>query len=186
MNIIDAIKTSSSKKEICEKLNIPYNGRSTNKIKDAITENNLDVSHFKILQSNRKRKYELIKKHCPVCGKEFDAQKGHKREKTTCSYSCSNSFYRSGENNPNYIDGSAHESVYRKICFRHHKKECVVCCEKNIVEVHHYDGNHENNNIENLVPLCPTHHKYWHSRYRGLIKNKVDEYVKNYVVASKA
>ncbi len=39
------------------------------------------------------------------------------------------------------------------------------------------DENHENNDPQNLVPLCPTHHAYWHSRYRFLIENQVVAWV---------
>lgn len=49
-----------------------------------------------------------------------------------------------------------------------------------IVAVHHYDENHSNNDPKNLVPLCPTHHQYLHSRYAGLIKDKVNDYVNNF------
>ncbi len=125
-------------------------------------------------------RYERIKKICPICENEFETLKGHKKEKITCSYSCSNTFFRSGDNNPNYIDGLGNEAEYRRICFKHHEKKCVVCSEKNIVEVHHYDGDHDNNEPKNLIPLCPTHHKYWHSRFRILIINIVDNYVKKF------
>lgn len=46
------------------------------------------------------------------------------------------------------------------------------------MEAHHYDGNKNNNAPENLVPLCPTHHRYWHSRFRYIIKKRIDEYIK--------
>jgi len=71
-------------------------------------------------------------------------------------------------------------TCYRTLCFKHHKKECVVCGEDKIVAVHHYDHNHNNNNIENLIPLCPTHHQYMHSRHKDLIEKEVEEYVHNF------
>lgn len=127
-------------------------------------------------------KYPIIKKTCPICENEFETRLGHPREKTVCSHSCANTYFRSGESNPNYRKDDKLTGIakYVKICFRYHKKKCACCDEINIVEVHHYDGNKENNAPENLVPLCPTHHRYWHSRFRHLIKTKVDEYVKNF------
>ena len=124
-------------------------------------------------------KYPKIIKICPICENEFETRLGHPREKTVCSHSCANTYYRSGKSNPNYRTDDELTGVakYIKICFRVHEKKCVCCEERNIVEVHHYDGNKENNDPENLVPLCPTHHRYWHSRFRHLIKAKVDEYV---------
>ena len=131
-------------------------------------------------------KYPKIKKTCPVCGSEFETRLGHPREKTVCSHSCANTYFRSGRSNPNYRtdDKLTGAAKYIKICFRYHAKKCVCCDETNIVEVHHYDGSKKNNSPENLVPLCPTHHQYWHSRFRYLVESKVDEYIvefkKNY------
>jgi len=116
---------------------------------------------------------------CPVCKEPI---KNYKKNKT-CSTSCANTYFRTGKDNPNWKtfpeDCSNIElppSSYKKICFTHHKKECVICGESNIVEVHHYDHNHKNNQPYNLIPLCPTHHRYLHSRYKYLIKNQVDNY----------
>ncbi len=93
---------------------------------------------------------------CPVCSHPI---KNYKTG-TTCSYSCANKYFRSKENHPNWDP-----DVYRSTCFVFHEKRCVVCGEENLVEVHHHDGKHENNDPKNLVPLCPTHHQYCHSRY---------------------
>ena len=107
---------------------------------------------------------------------------GHPKEKTTCSRSCSNTHFRSGINNPNYKTGDN----YRAICFKYHKKECIICGEDRIVSVHHYDENHDNNEITNLVPLCPTHHHYVHSRYKDLVQREIDEYVFQFKVKTNA
>ena len=48
--------------------------------------------------------------------------------------------------------------------------------------VHHYDENHYNNDPRNLIPLCPTHHQYVHSRYKDEIICTIDEYIKNKVL----
>ena len=68
------------------------------------------------------------------------------------------------------------KSSYKTLCFKYKEKKCIVCGEDKIVEVHHYDENHKNNDIKNLIPLCPTHHKYMHSKYKSIIKNIVDKY----------
>ena len=68
-------------------------------------------------------------------------------------------------------------SSYVDICFTYHKRECVVCGEFRCVEVHHLDSNRKNNSPLNLVPLCPTHHRFWHSKYRCIIEQKVLSYV---------
>lgn len=116
-------------------------------------------------------------KLCIVCNtpiKNWTPRKrnGIIKQNVTCSYSCSNKHFRSGEQNGNWKQES-----YRSTCFLHHKKECVICNENYIVEVHHLDGNKNNNHPSNLIPLCPTHHRYWHSRYKKFIEQKVLSYI---------
>lgn len=97
--------------------------------------------------------------------------KNYKTSKGTCSHSCSNKHFRKLRNKPeNY-------SRYTTICWEYHEKKCVVCGEEKIVAVHHYDENHNNDAPENLVPLCPTHHQYVHSRYEDEVIDKIDKYV---------
>lgn len=106
---------------------------------------------------------------CPKCGTLKHP------EKQTCSTSCYNSSFRSGLNNPNHQRGNN----YRTICFHYHEKKCCVCGFDLIVEVHHLDGNRQNNDPLNLVPLCPNHHQVWHSNHRLLIEEEVLSYVQN-------
>jgi HNH endonuclease len=108
-------------------------------------------------------------RRCEICSKPI---KNFQTSHGTCSRSCANTRFRSGEDNGNWRQES-----YRSTCFRYHKKECVVCKESNIVAVHHMDENRSNNEPSNLIPLCPTHHQYWHSRYRRLIENSVYSYI---------
>jgi len=111
------------------------------------------------------------KRLCEVCNNPI---KDYKRSKGTCSHSCSNNHFAELRNKPeNY-------KSYTTICFHHHEKKCVVCGEENIVAVHHYDENHKNNDPANLVPMCPTHHQYIHSRYKDLVIDIVDKYVKEF------
>lgn len=128
------------------------------------------------------RKYELITKVCPVCGTEFEVGKGQPREKTVCSKSCAMTYFKSGKNHPNYKEDSLLKNTYgyTTVCFRHHEHKCVYCGEERVVGVHHYDGNRTNNLPENLVPLCPTHHTYWHSQFKYLIQDVVDQYVEDF------
>ena len=130
---------------------------------------------IKFLNPYSSRKYDDIVKICPVCNIKFNTKSGGSNEHTTCSHSCSNTYFRSGKNNGNYTGTN-----YRTICFSYHKKECIICGENNIVEVHHLDENHDNDKIVNLIPLCPTHHKYWYSKHKHLIESKVLEYIRTF------
>lgn len=110
----------------------------------------------------------LNKKECPVC------KTIHSKKSVTCSYSCSNTYFRSGRNNPNWNKDDAN---YRFICFEAHGKKCIVCGEEKILAVHHLNGNHSDNRPENLVPLCPTHHQYIHSKYKHEVQPFIDKFL---------
>ena len=43
-------------------------------------------------------------------------------------------------------------------------KNCKICSFDKIVEMHHLDHNKNNNSNDNLVGLCPNHHKMLHSK----------------------
>lgn len=172
-DFIQAFNSSISKEEVYRKLNLKSGGHSTKFLNKMVEKLGLS---FETLKENHFNKYH-IKKICPVCGKEFYTDVGEKRRKQECcSYACSNTYFRSGENN-----GMYHKATkYTTLAFRHHPHKCCICGEEKIVEIHHYDGNHNNNDIINLVPLCPTHHQYIHSRYKDIIIDIVDEYVKKF------
>lgn len=111
-----------------------------------------------------------IIKHCIVCNNVLK-----NKNTVTCGYACSNTHHRTGENSGNYKGTS-----YRSICFKHHLKSCIICGETKIVAVHHLDENHLNDDPANLIPMCPTHHQYWHSKYKYLIIDKVTNYIDNW------
>lgn len=102
---------------------------------------------------------------CANCGKEIWKTKSQiersKSGNVFCSSSCSTSFnnhFKTGENHPRYTGNS-----YRKKAFDVYEHKCAVCGwseDEDILEVHHKNDRHEDNDIENLVILCPTCHKY--------------------------
>jgi len=143
------------------------NRNNTNGIKKAMKkfhDNNLgEISAFDVF--------------CDVCGDLFvvneRAKTFPKQTKYYCSRKCSCS-----------VGGRAKADKYptkdyRIICFKYHKRECVVCKENKLVEVHHLNHDRNDGNPYNLIPLCPTHHRYWHSQYRNMVENDIFDYVKN-------
>lgn len=110
-------------------------------------------------------------KICPNCLKEFFPS-SHYNKTRFCCISCGLSYGRRGKNNPNWKD-----EAYRTTCALYHDMKCIICGEENVVATHHYDGNKKNNHPTNLLPLCPTHHTYWHSKKLiELIREKVETY----------
>lgn len=113
---------------------------------------------------------------CEECGNTFiwEGRKYTKayRQARFCSRRCAN---KQGPKHRKY------EYNYRTLCWKHHEKRCIICGEDIIVDVHHYDNNHDNNHPTNLIPLCPTHHIYLkHGEGHYIIKECVDEYYNNF------
>jgi len=184
------IEKCKSKSGVCRELNYHVNGNGIKMVDTLIMRYNLDISHFN--NGGGQVKYELVEKSCPICGKLFTTQIGHKKEKTVCCRGCSNTFFRSGKNHPNYkkyedIDKTKpyFSKKYRKTCFDNHEHKCVVCGEDKILDVHHFDGNKFNNHPKNLIPICPTHHNYIHSKYKNEVIDKVKEYYNKKIVFNK-
>ncbi|MEK6906596.1 MAG: hypothetical protein AABW81_03170 [Nanoarchaeota archaeon] len=60
---------------------------------------------------------------------------------------------------------------YKKIT-----KECVICGFNKIIDLHHLDENKRNNKLNNLIGLCPNHHKMAHDfRFKKEIKELLKE-----------
>ena len=111
-------------------------------------------------------------KLCPVCQKPIK----NFRSNTTCSYYCANAYFKE-----KYINSHAAQrnpDNYASVCFRYHKRECIICGEYNAIAVHHYDNNKKNNDPRNLVPFCMNHHFYIHTLYlKESISEKMNQYV---------
>lgn len=117
---------------------------------------------------------------CYVCSSTLIVKEREKqfpsKEKYFCSRSCANSCGGKAKSKKHHTDDSV---KYTTVAWRYHKRKCCVCEETKIVAVHHLDENHSNNDPKNLVPLCPTHHQYMHSKYKFEIEEIVAAYVKD-------
>lgn len=100
-------------------------------------------------------KYETFK--CEYCGKEFKKLKSKIKEHNFCSKICSNKY--KNLKTFNFNDGGN----YRRNAFTAYPHKCAICGwnkDERVLEVHHIDENRNNNQISNLVILCPICHKY--------------------------
>jgi hypothetical protein len=144
---------------------------------------NIDVSHFTPgVGKSTRGVNSKERRECPVCKNIFETFKRFKKK--TCSYSCANTYFRASEKHPNwkpYSEKPRKSSIAKRICLKYHKKECIICKESLVIDIHHYDENCSNNLPENLIPLCPTHHRYMHTNEgKKLIKNQVDDYYNSF------
>jgi hypothetical protein len=143
--------------------------KPTNKVNEAI-KNNKNVYCSKDCSS--KGRSNKVKVNCAHCGKELEKLPSEiKKSKTgnmfcdrSCACSFNNTEFRSGENNPNWKDGSYKSTAYAKKAFRYYKHECAICKfdEKSCLEVHHIDEDKSNDDIDNLIILCSNHHHMIH------------------------
>lgn len=180
------IASAYCRSDAIRKLGLHPNGTGARVLNALLEKFQINIDHFD--RGKKNRRYQRTIKLCPVCSKQFSVGSGQKKEKVTCSVSCSNTYFRSGEANGSHLDkqrriqNGERVETYSEICWKHHPRKCVVCNECLIVEAHHHNGDHDDNRPENFVPLCPTHHQYWHSRHRHLIQRQVDDYVTNFML----
>lgn len=76
------------------------------------------------------------------------------------------------QKNRNYqIYHNIEPELYRKIT-----KACIICSFDKVVELHHLDNNRKNNSEENMIGLCPNHHKMIHIlKYKDEIIAEIKE-----------
>jgi hypothetical protein len=173
------VRESYTINEVRVKLRIGFNTA-----KNLCAKYNIDISHFTpgCGRSTRAKQFQA-EKICARCKQSFIVTSRKQfRKQTTCSYACANSFFRSGENHGNwkpYTEKSRKPGYYRRLCFSKHGKKCVVFEERFAIDAHHLDGNHKNNGVDNLIPLCANHHRYMHSKKnKKLIIDKINVYLK--------
>lgn len=172
LNLKHVIQNSYTYNEVYNKTHV-----GLLRLRKLINKYNISVSHFTpgVGKSTRQKK-TLILKICPICAKEFNLK--YLSTQVTCSCSCANKLFRSGENSANwkpYTEVKRKNEYYRKLCFRVHGKKCFICNKQISIDVHHIDNNCANNDPKNLIPICANHHRYLSmKKYRQQILDQID------------
>ena len=140
---VKLIKESFSFKEVCEKANISITTGNYDTLKKIVEEEGIDISHFKRRSGHLSEKISLE-----------DILTGKKK--------CGSSKLRK-----RLLDAGLKE----------HRCECCGRTTWNDIpiplQVHHIDGNHNNNSIDNLQMLCPNCHSLtenWCSKNQKKVK----------------
>lgn len=110
----------------------------------------------------------MQRKVCERCGELFDAHGParrckHCRKKQNLErqkWTHRPTPERAEENSPSWKGGKAPQT-FRRIAFRHYGKICQRCGTTAVL-VHHKDEDRDNNDVENLEPLCKRCHQLHH------------------------
>ena len=129
----------------------------------------------KFKETNDKKRLDRLqvyKRKCSNCDVEFDWQTTKKivdlDKSVFCCLRCGRQYAASHKKISHYVT----------ICFKYHDRKCCVCGFDSVVEVHHNDENHSNNDKKNLIPICPNHHTMIRMiKYKEQIQKIVDEYL---------
>lgn len=154
--LLELVDGSLSSTEVVLKLGYTKKGQYITWLREYLIDNDVDISHW---TANGKPLVSKITKNCLGCNKEFLSFS--RDNQVVCSYSCSNTVFRSDKDNPNYITGI---SSYRSKALKYYNNCCKYCSYNNLdaLEVHHIDKNRENNSIDNLEVVCANCHTLIH------------------------
>jgi hypothetical protein len=137
-----------------------------------------NIKRGKNLGDERFGIYKAFGVTCNTCSVGFDVEEREKlfprKKQYFCSRKCANAIGGKSKSAKYHTDDVA---KYTTVAYRYHERKCLVCGEDKIVAIHHVNENHRDNDPKNLVPLCPTHHQYMHSKHKILIQEKVDKYI---------
>lgn len=153
LDLLDIADTYYSASEYIRSLGTSSKGQYTSIITNKLIE-------FDIQWKKKDRNWHT--KICPVCKNEFKTSIGTSDERTTCGYSCSNTYFRSGKDNGMYIHGNGTD--YRNTALVQLPNICDSCGidDIDVLQVHHIDEDRNNNEIENLRILCANCHVKLH------------------------
>jgi len=174
-----AVQTCETLSQVCTAFGYSNHGRNTKRARAVLDSLEIDYSHFREGVASKVYEYTKV---CPNCNKEFTVLSNRDgNKKVTCSYSCANKYFSWKQGAKNYT-GSEDQISYRDILFNYLKKynipiACAVCNEQHVLDVHHIDEDRNNNEVDNLIALCPTHHQSYHRYGTKLVLDKMLEHM---------
>lgn len=131
---------------------------------------------------------------CAYCGKEVLRSKSKLENSKSGLYFCCREHkdlaqrLDSGEYfdimRPDHFGTGTGISSYRPKAFKHYEHKCAICLwdeDEDMLDVHHIDENRLNNELNNLIILCPichrklTSHKYKLVERKQIVKNTTQQ-----------
>lgn len=118
------------------------------------------------------KKFDVI---CNECNTIFIVEERYKlfpsKEKYFCSRNCANSVGGKAKREKYGLTG------YVSIAKQFYEEKCIVCGYDELVDVHHINGDRNNNEATNLVFLCPNHHYLLHRKKSEKVKQAISEFI---------
>lgn len=146
-NFIPAVKESFNYSEVCRKIGLIDKGSNIKTVKKYIELYEIDTSHF--------------------TGQRWN--KGLSNEETTALIPIQKILQK----NTNYKSDSLKKRLIKKGIKENKCEVCGISGDEIILELHHIDGNHYNNELENLQLLCPNCHSKT-DNFRGRGQKRTD------------
>ena len=141
-NFAPIVAESYSYSEVCRKIGLKDRGSNIGTVKKYIELYQLDITHFK--------------------GQKWN--KGISHEELTALIPLENILKK----NTNYKSDSLKKRLIKNGIKENKCELCGISGEEVILELHHIDGDHYNNTLDNLQILCPNcHSKTYNFRGRG-------------------
>lgn len=195
MNINEKVWKNSL--ETCEYIDGYTNAQSTINVK--CIKHNLIFStkyenirrdsraHYICPECKKERKNEQYAQNrtlvnCAYCGIEFIKKNSSLKNSKSELYFCCREHKDLAQKISSNISeiwpehyGKIPNRSYRKAAFSYYPNECNVCGwneDLDVLEVHHIDENRDNNELENLIILCPICHKKLTTHKYKLIDRK--------------
>lgn len=137
------------------------------------------------LKEKRTKKYESARDHfvCAYCGKDFIRPHSYSINSKSGLYFCCREHKDAAQSidsncvaiRPNHYKNG--EASYRDRAFRNYDHVCSACGwdeDSDILEVHHIDEDRGNNDLSNLIILCPIcHRKVSSHKYKLVNRNSI-------------
>ena len=121
-----------------------------------------------VVVSDKPRKdIKELEKYCEYCGKQLERKRFNGRledftvfkNRKYCNRECMRKDWVKIGDNHNQSYSNAHTTARKINELILHKELCELCGSDTNLDIHHIDGNWQNNNLDNLMCLCRSCHK---------------------------
>lgn len=106
-----------------------------------------------------------MKRDCKQCGEVFSPpmKEVNRGNGWFCAHSCSAAWGNTQRGGP--VTGSGYRAQARRLYIEAYGIPYCTICGKVNADVHHQDEDYTNNHLDNLLPLCRSHHTTYHNMH---------------------